>query len=311
MLTAEHVKRQAKDLGFDLCGIAPVGAFPELSFFREWLARGYAGNMGYLPRTARTRADVRRIMPSARCVIMTGTIYNSSLPYSTARNDPAVGEVARYACADDYHDVLARRLDALLEWMRAQHPEPFEARRYVDTGPVQERVYAQYAGLGWIGKNSCVINAEVGSWIVLAEIICSLPLEADQPALDQCGTCELCLDACPTGALVAPGELDATKCVSYLTIEYRGPFRAEHGDGIGNHVFGCDVCQEVCPWNAAAPEAGSTWPSRPGLSLLRITETAALSDDDLGALIEGTPLSRAGVRGMRRNLESSQSQIAE
>jgi epoxyqueuosine reductase len=265
--------------------------------------------MGYLPRTAKIRADVRRIMPSARSVIMMGTVYNSALPYSTERDDLTVGEVARYACADDYHFFLARRLDALVAWMQVQHPEPFEARPYVDTGPVQERVYAQYAGLGWIGKNACVINPRVGSWILLAEIICSLPLEPDPPSLDQCGTCTLCLDACPTNALVAPRVLDATRCVSYLTIEYRGAIRDEHREGIGNHVFGCDVCQEVCPWNASAPLANQAWPSRPGLSLVKLTEMAAMSDEELGELIEGTPLSRAGVKGLRRNLETSAGNI--
>jgi epoxyqueuosine reductase len=315
MLTAEGIKQQARALGFDLCGIAPVGAFPELSFLREWLDRGYAGHMGYLPRTAKIRADVRRIMPSARSVIMTGTVYNSALPYSTARGDPAVAEVARYACADDYHDVLARRLDALVAWMRDEHPGSlgtagapgkFEARAYVDTGPVQERVYAQYAGLGWIGKNACVINPAMGSWILLAEIICSLPLEPDQPSFDQCGTCTLCLDACPTQALVAPRVLDATKCVSYLTIEYRGKIPDEHREGIGNHLFGCDVCQEVCPWNAAAPHANAQWPSRPALSLLKLAELAETSDEELSGMIAGTPLMRAGVKSLRRNLEVGQ-----
>ena len=308
MLDSEGVKQHAKELGFDLCGIAPVGAFPELGFLREWLDRGYAGNMGYLPRTAKIRADVRRIMPSARSVIMTGTVYNTPVPYSTERADPTAGEVARYACADDYHDVLGRRLEALVAWMRDRHsgaPHDFEARAYVDTGPVQERVYAQYAGLGWIGKNACVINPRVGSWILLAEIICSLPLAPDQPSMDQCGTCTLCLDACPTSALVAPRVLDATKCVSYLTIEYRGAIPEEHREGIGNHLFGCDVCQEVCPWNAAAPHANDRWPARPGLSVLKLAELAESSDEELADLIAGTPLMRAGVTGLRRNLAVS------
>jgi epoxyqueuosine reductase len=318
MLSSEDIKQQAKELGFDLCGIAPVGAFPELSFLREWLDRGYHGHMGYLPRTAAIRTDVRRIMPAARSVIMTGTVYNTASPYSTERDDHAaspVAEVARYACADDYHDVLTRRLNALVAWMRDRHSqapegaempgraEIFEARPYVDTGPVQERVYAQYAGLGWIGKNACVINPTVGSWIVLAEIICSLPLEPDQPSLDQCGTCTLCLDACPTKALVAPRVLDATRCVSYLTIEYRGAIPEEHREGIGNHLFGCDICQEVCPWNAVAPHANDAWPSRPALSLLKLADLAESSDETLRALIAGTPLMRAGVKNLRRTLE--------
>ncbi len=236
---------------------------------------------------------------------MTGTIYNSPVPYSTTRNDPTLGEVARYACADDYHDVLARRLDELLAWMRQEHPGPFEARPYVDTGPVQERVYAQYAGLGWIGKNACVINPEVGSWMLLAEIICSLPLEPDQPSLDQCGTCTLCLDACPTHAFVEPRVLDATKCISYLTIEYRGEMPEALREGVGNHLFGCDICQEVCPWNAMASTANDRWPSRPGLSLLKIAKLAETGDEELTLLIDGTPLTRAGVKGLRRNVEVS------
>ncbi len=197
-------------------------------------------------------------MPSARSVIVVGALYNTGEPYSIERDDPARGEVARYAWSRDYHEVLGERLDALLAWMRAQHPEPFDARAYVDTGPVQERVYAQYAGVGWIGKNTCVINPDLGSWLLLGTIICSLPLEADSPALDQCGTCTLCLEACPTGAFAAPHVLDATRCISYLTIEYRGSIPEEHREGIGNHIFGCDICQEVCPWNAAPVAHGQS-----------------------------------------------------
>jgi epoxyqueuosine reductase len=311
MVTSEAVKRRAKELGFDLCGIAPVAAFPELAFLREWLDRGYAGTMGYLPRSARRRADVRCAMPTARAVIMTGTIYNTDRPYSTDRNDSAHGEVARYAWGEDYHDVLRQRLDGLLEWMRRQHPEPFDALAYVDTGPVQERVYAQYAGLGWIGKNTCVINPELGSWMLLAEIICSLPLEPDQPALDQCGTCTLCLDACPTGAFVGPHVLDATKCLSYLTIEYRGAMSDSERESIGNHLFGCDICQEVCPWNAMAATANDKWPSRPALSLLKLAELAESSDEELAELIDGTPLTRMGVKGLRRNLEIARENAGE
>src|SRR3954469_21864917 len=145
MLTSDDIKRRARDLGFDLCGIAPAAAFPELAFLRQWIDRGYAGTMAYLPRTAERRSDVRRVVPSARSVIMTGTVYNTRKPYSTERADPAQGEVARYAWGADYHETLGRRLEALLAWMREEHPEPFDARAYVDTGPVQERVYAQYA----------------------------------------------------------------------------------------------------------------------------------------------------------------------
>jgi epoxyqueuosine reductase len=303
VLTSPAIKERAREIGFDLCGIAPVGVFPELAFLREWIDRGYAGTMGYLPRTARRRSDVRRVLASARSVIMTGTIYHAGQPYSTERNDSRHGEIARYAWSDDYHDLLGRRLEELIDWMRAQHPEPFEARAYVDTGPVQERVYAQYAGLGWIGKNTCLINPEAGSWVLLAETICSLPLEPDLPAHDQCGTCTLCLEACPTGAFVEPHVLDATRCLSYLTIEYRGSIPEDQRHAIGNHIFGCDICQEVCPWNAApviAPAGHSS--SREEFTSPSLIDLWRKTDQELAEFIDHTPLTRAGVRGLRRNL---------
>ena len=206
MLTAERIKARARELGFDLCGIAPADNFPELAYLEEWLARGYAGEMAYMSRSADRRADVRNVVPGARSVIVTGTIYNTGSEPADKPTQPSESphhqgltpdraNLARYALGDDYHDVLKRRLDALLAWMRAEAPEPFDARAYVDTGPVQERVYAQYAGIGWIGKNTCLINAEHGSWLFLAEIITTLDLQPDTQALEQCGSCRRCLDA--------------------------------------------------------------------------------------------------------------------
>src|SRR5258708_2181281 len=186
-MTSSDIKAKAAALGFDLCGIAPAADHPELKFYGEWLARGYAGEMAYLHRSAERRADVRRVVPSAQIVIVTGTIYNTDRPYSTECADPGRAQISRYAWGDDYHDVIGARLASLLAWMRERSPEPFEARAYVDTGPVQERVYAQHAGIGWIGKNTCVINPEIGSWIFLAAIVCSLPLDVGAPSLDQCG----------------------------------------------------------------------------------------------------------------------------
>jgi epoxyqueuosine reductase len=303
MLTSPTLKQRAHELGFELCGVAPAEAFPELAFLRQWIDRGYAGTMGYLPRSAERRSDVRRVVPSAQTVIMVGAVYNGEHPYSTERNDPSRGEVARYARSEDYHHVLGRRLDSLVAWMREQHPDPFEARAYVDTGPVQERVYAQYAGLGWIGKNTCLINPEFGSWMLLGAIICSLALETDAPELDQCGTCTLCLEACPTAAFVEPRVLDATRCLSYLTIEYRGSIPLGHRNQIGNHIFGCDICQEVCPWNGASiPTADLSWSSREDLNLPSLIDLWRRNDDELTEFIAGTPLTRASVRGLRRNL---------
>ena len=303
-MTSAEIKARAKELGFDLCGIAPVSDHPELTFFREWIDRGYAGEMAYLNRSVDRRADVRQIIPSARTVIVTATVYNTDRPYSTECADAGRAHIARYAWGDDYHDVLGERMEQLLEWMKAQSAEPFEATAYVDTGPVQERVYAQYAGIGWIGKNTCVINPERGSWIFLAEIICSLPLETDRPAFDQCGTCTLCIEACPTHAIVGPGVLDSNRCISYLTIEHRGELPAAMRDAIGNRIYGCDVCQEVCPWNATPHVSDDpAWQPRPAWDGVRIGELASRSDDELRAAMRGSAMRRTKIAGLRRNLD--------
>jgi epoxyqueuosine reductase len=244
-------------------------------------------------------------MPSARSVICLATVYNSDRPYSTEVADPGAAVIARYAWGDDYHAVIERRMDALVQWMRERAGDAFEARAYVDTGPVQERVYAQYAGIGWIGRNTCVIHPDLGSWLFLSEIICSLPLEPDAPALDQCGTCRLCLDACPTGAIVEPYVLDATRCLSYLTIELKGGIPIDQREGIGRHAYGCDICQEVCPWNAqpAAPDApGSPWLPRAVFDGPSIATLWRTPDAELRASLKGSAMTRAGVRRLRRNV---------
>lgn len=323
-------------MGFDLCGIAPVGDFPELKFLDEWLARGYAGEMAYMARAPERRSDVRAVLPSARSVIVTATVYNTNHPYSTADGDERRAKLSRYAWGDDYHDVIKARLDALVDWMRTEHEgsgaaanrgpgpanfdgtvvgsgcernegarsrEPFEARAYVDTGPVLERVYAQYAGIGWIGKNTCVISGKRGSWLFLSEILCSLPLEPDVPATDHCGTCTRCLDACPTEAIRAPGVLDATRCISYLTIELKTAIPEPLRAPMGRHIYGCDICQDVCPWNrtplvSARPE----WQPRTGLDAPTLTGLWSMRDDDLRKMLKGSPMKRTGVKRLRRNL---------
>ena len=305
-LTAASIKSRARTLGFDACGVAPAADLPELGFFPEWLARGYAGDMAYLERSADRRADVRRVLPTARTVIVTATIYNAARPYSTESADRSRAHIARYAWGDDYHDVLGARQNALLEWMRATAAQPFDARSYVDTGPVQERVYARHAGIGWIGKNSCIINEELGSWLFLGAIITSLDLDLDAPALDQCGTCTLCIEACPTKALVAPGVLDSTRCISYLTIEHRGPLPAALEPEIGTHVYGCDICQEVCPYNAVAPTTDDqAWQPRPAWDLRSVVELETMPDDDMRAALRGSPMRRTKLAGLRRNIAAA------
>lgn len=312
MLTAPDVKAEAARLGFDLCGVAPADAFPELARYADWLARGYAGEMAYLHKSAETRGDIRRFLPTARSVVVTGTLYNvdpagggaSSGPEQVTGRPAAADEVrvARYARGEDYHVVLARRLDALAGWMHTRHPEPFDTAVFVDKHHVQERVYAAHAGVGWVGKNACVIHPDLGSWLLLAGVATSLALQPDAPLPDQCGNCTLCLDSCPTGALVAPRLLDATKCIAYLTIELEGPVPAGQRPHLENHLFGCDVCQEVCPWNLAAPVTGDpAWRGqvRDGA---RAAELWQRSDDELHTFVRGSAMTHTSLARLRRNL---------
>ncbi len=302
-LTAEMVKAQALSLGFDLCGICRPESFPELTFLAEWLKRGYSGDMSYIGRTRRVRGDVRHILPSAQSVIVTATNYNTPRPYSTEIADPGVARIARYAWGDDYHEVVLQRLNALWLWMRKTHPDPFEAMVYVDTGPIQERVYAQHAGIGWIGKHTCVISAKRGSWIFLSTILCSLPLDPDPPATDHCGTCTKCIEACPTGAIVEPYVLDARRCLSYLTIEQKKVIPDAHADAAGAYVYGCDICQDVCPWNQAPlVSSAPQWMPRPALDAPRLVDLWRKSDAELAEALTGSAMMRAPLASLRRNL---------
>jgi len=245
---------------------------------------------------------VRAVMPSATAVIMLGTVYNTDRPYSTQTKDPARAAVSRYAWGDDYHTVLDQRMQRLVTDLRHLAGD-FQHRSYVDTGPVQERVYARYAGLGWIGKNTCLINRDLGSWLFLSALICDLPLEPDVPALDHCGRCTLCIESCPTGALVAPYQLDARRCLSYLTIENKREIPVDYRGALAAHAYGCDICQDVCPWNRKAPpSADAAWQPRTGLDSPRLRDLWNRTDDDLRLLLKGSPMKRAGVRRLRRNL---------
>ena len=303
-INSELLKTHARSLGFDLCGVAAADAYPELQFLDEWLARGYAGSMRWLAQSAARRSDVRAVLPAARSVIVTGTLYNTRA--DAAPPSRTHGEIARYAGGHDYHHVLQRRLEALVDWMRTVASEPFDARVYVDGGPVQERVYAQYAGLGWIGKNTCLINPELGSMLFLGEILCTLPLEPDTQGLEQCGSCTRCLEACPTGALVEPGVLDSNRCISYLTIELRESIPAGLRSAIGNHIYGCDVCQTVCPYNQPpATSSDPAWRPPQELTLPELARLWRCPDDELQTLIRGTAMTRAKLTGLRRNIASA------
>jgi epoxyqueuosine reductase len=310
----------SRALGFDLCGVAPAGAFPELANLKEWLARGYAGEMRYL-HDAR-RQSPSQVMQGARSVIVCALNYNTSPPLSTetpeeiASPDGPRGWISRYAWGDDYHKVLGEKLDALTGKLREEFPEPFEARAYVDTGPIVERVAAKYAGLGWLAKDTCLINENLGSWLFLGVIVTTLDLAAslgpaETPAPDLCGNCRLCIDACPTGAIVEPYVLDARRCISYLTIELRGAIPVEFREPIGRHVFGCDICQDVCPWNRRAPVSelpsfqprlyDSKWGGAKSLFSPDLEWLVSLTEEEFREAFRGSPVKRTKWRGLVRN----------
>ena len=302
-LTSSFVKERAKACGFDLCGIARADRHPRLARIAAWIDRGFAGDMRYLADSLDERLDPRRVLPTARSVVSLGCVYNTSAPRSIEVADPGRVAIARYAWGDDYHDVLRDRLRRLLRALADEAGVGFEAFSCVDNGPVQERVFAEQAGLGWIGKNSCVINPQLGSWIFLSEILTNAELEPDAPAVDQCGTCTRCLDACPTGAIVGPAEIDATRCLSYLTIERRDAVPDPMRAAIRRQVFGCDICQDVCPWNRRAAESDEpAWQQREGLQFPRLLDLCRLADDAWQTLIRGSAMRRAGLRRIRRSL---------
>ncbi len=310
-LTSAAVKARAREAGFDLCGVTSAIQHPRLSRLAGWIDRGFAGEMTYLARSRGERADPRRVLPTARSVVSLACLYNTDAPYSTTAAKPGRAAIARYAWGDDYHDVLRARLRRLVEWMAEACDQDLEAFSCVDNGPIQERVFAEQAGLGWIGKNTCLINPSLGSWLFLAEILTSAELEADTPGVDQCGTCTRCLDACPTGAIVEPYVLDATRCLSYLTIETRGlvaePLRAS----MGPQIVGCDICQDVCPWNRRAPaSADPAWQARDGLAFPSLIDLCARSDEAWRRDLTGSAMRRAGLRRIRRSLAYAAARLA-
>ena len=302
-LTTDAVVAHAKTLGFDACGVAPATGLPELALLHDWLARGHAGEMRYLAASAHVRADVRQFLPSARSVVVTATSYNvePEVGVPVASTGPSV---ARYARGQDYHRVLQARLEQLLAWMRDAAGQPFDAALFVDKHQVQERVFAYYAGLGYIGKHSLLIDREHGSWVLLAGLATSLPLApATQRVEDLCGACTLCLDACPTGAIVAPREVDARRCLSYLTIELEGPIPEAQRADVGQHVFGCDVCQEVCPWNLAPLRtADPAWQPAAGRDAPDPRALWRRPDHALHEFVAGSALTRRPLSRLRRNL---------
>jgi epoxyqueuosine reductase len=298
-MNASAIKAQAGLLGFTLSGVAPVAPTPEGLFYASWLERGYAGQMRYLETQKAARMDPGKLLEGARSVVVCAVNYNTSHPYT--RVDRLRAWVSRYAWGRDYHDTLKARLAELARWIEAN--SRCRTRAYVDTGPVNERVFAKYAGVGWFGKNTCIINQQAGSWLFLGCILTDLELEYDTPPPDRCGTCRRCLDACPTGAFVEPYLLDSRKCISYTTIELRGPIPEAERAGIGAHLFGCDICQDVCPWNRRAPVSPDpAFQPKDGLFWPAVEALLDLPEAEWKALIRQTPLKRAKLKGLLRNL---------
>jgi epoxyqueuosine reductase len=335
------ISERASQLGFAMAGVVRAEKFPELARQSEWLARGYAGEMKYLSDAR--RSNPQAALPGVQSVIVCALTYNSEHARTAqARADlrdateiiGPYGWISRYAWGDDYHDVLREKLQLLLDSLREQYPQPFEARIYSDTGPINERVLAKHAGLGWLGKNTLLLNERIGSFFFLGVILTTLDLPPTSgvsgvsPA-DRCGTCRKCIDACPTEALVEPYVMDARKCISYLTIELHGAIPEQFRQPMGQHIFGCDICQDVCPWNRHAPVThakefqprsfahanaaaageqgefslhGKNSDSPESLFLPRLEWLASLSQSDFSEMCRGSPIKRTKWQGLTRNV---------
>ena len=325
------VVERANALGFDLCGLVRAEKFPELARTPEWLARGYAGEMKYL--SDQRRSNPASVMPGLCTVIVCALNYNSPAPRSIDALQPDAadprGWISRYAWGQDYHEVLQQRLQSLADALPERFPEAHEARIYADTGPLHERVFAKHAGLGWLGKNTLLLNAKLGSWFFLGAILTTLDIPptlgaAEMPAPDLCGSCTRCIDACPTQALTQPYVMDARLCISYLTIEHRSTIPKELRQPIGRHVFGCDICQDVCPWNRRAPVTQApefqprTFPQpieqpptdsaapvavreEESLFLPRLEWLAGMTQEQFRTTFHGSPIKRTKWRGLVRN----------
>jgi epoxyqueuosine reductase len=301
---SESIRRRAQELGFDRVGIAPAKPPPNAAYFLAWLERGYAGEMKFMgrPDSVRRRLDPRQALPAARAILCVAMNYHNADDGPT--DTPSRPVIARYARGADYHAVFEEKLQQLAQSLSEFGCGGAQTRCYVDYGPVLERDHAQRAGLGWIGKNTMLINPEIGSYLFLGVILTDADLEFDAAFLpDHCGTCDRCLTACPTGAIRSPRDLDSRLCISYLTIELRGPIPRELRPFIGNRVFGCDICQEVCPWNRGVPTTKEPrLEPREGTTGPELIELLGLTEDRFKQRFGDTPIARTKRRGFLRNV---------
>lgn len=290
---ANLVKAHAYSLGFDLVGVTTLGPVESAERFDDWIARGFAGEMSYLPRGAEKRRDTQLPFPGAKSAVVVALNYDGTTPS---------GPIARYARGDDYHDVMLAKLDALHRWIESHLEGEVPGKAYVDTGPILERDLARKAGLGWIGKNTNLINPQIGSYFFIGSLLLDLDLEADAPfEADRCGTCTRCLDACPTDALIEPRVLDATRCISYLTIESRTAIPIDLRESVGTLVYGCDICQEVCPWNVSFSRELSA-PELAPRAELDLKDALLDGEEEFRSRFRNSPIKRAKRRGLARNI---------
>jgi epoxyqueuosine reductase len=304
-ITSDQIKAQARVLGFEKVGIVAAEALTaEGEDLRAWLGRQFHGKMEYMARTSAMRVDPRELLPSARSVVSVALNYFRPEKHS---DDPAIGKISRYAWGDDYHDVLRDKLKALLAWIAEREPS-VEGRICIDSAPAMDKAWAVRAGLGWIGKHTNLITKEYGSWVFLGELLLSIELDCDtfiEP--DHCGTCTACIEACPTDALIAPYQIDARRCISYGTIELRDDELPEPiNSNLEGWVFGCDICQDVCPWSRFSKETNeSRFEPRPGIIEPRLDELREMTAEEFAARFRRSPVKRAKAAGLRRNAEAA------
>jgi epoxyqueuosine reductase len=310
---AVQIKQRARSLGFDLVGITSAASSHYRDYYRQWLDDGQHGTMEYLAKRFEERTDPSVYLPGAKSVICVAMNYHVpvSAPDAAGQNgdvallkratSPLVGRIAQYALGDDYHDLIKPRLHQLADFVRWLAPDA-ETRASVDTAPVMEKELAARAGIGWMGKNTCIINPHIGSWLFLGEVITSVHLPTDEPAMDRCGTCRRCIDACPTGAITDAYKLDARKCISYLTIEHRSDIDSTLQPQIGEWLYGCDICQDVCPWNGKAPfcNEGAFQP-RFGNARLDLNDVQQWQHSDYSARLKGSAMKRVKLPVLQRN----------
>lgn len=298
-INSQSIKTRAIDLGFDLVGITPATSHPDFTIYQDWIQKKYYGTMEWMVRGGEKRGDPQKILAGAKSFICVGLSYYRGHPKSTELKEEGRGWISSYAWGEDYHEILLAKLKQFEGWILEQAPDA-QFKSYVDTGPILERSYAQSAGLGWIGKNTVLINHKGGSYFFIGEILTNLELEPDTPGHDHCGTCTRCLDACPTQALT-PYQLDATRCISYLTIEHKGEIPLD----VGHQVYGCDICQDVCPWNRGPLLSRVTdFDPRPGNFHPRLSELKNLPAEKFAERFKGSPIKRLKWERLQRNLET-------